>query len=253
MKVLQDTWTIFHYNLRTTLRNPIFVIIGLFQPMCFLFLFAPLLTQLTQTSYFPGSNALALFIPGLLIMMGMYGSAYAGFKLIDEVRIGLVERLWVSPVSRLSLVLGRALRDMLILFVQASFLLILAYFKGLEAPLTGIALSLSLTILTGVILSSCSYILALMFKEEEALAATINFFVVPLQLLSGITLPLTLAPAWLKTVASLNPFSHTVDGARALFANNFTDTSVIISFVLMFVLATLAVRTLIKTYKSQAV
>ena len=253
MKVLQDTWTIFHYNMRNTLRNPIFVIMGLFQPLCFLFLFAPLLTELSQTSYFSGSNALSIFIPGLLIMMGLYGPSYLGFKLIDEVRIGLIERLWVSPVSRLSLVLGRALRDVIILLCQALLLLILAYFKGLEASLTGILLSLGLTMLVGITLSSCSYILALMFKEEEALAATINFFVLPLQLLSGITLPLTLAPAWLKTVANFNPLSHTVDGARALFTGNFTNTSVIISFVLMLVLATLALHTLIKTYRSRAV
>ncbi len=35
-------------------------------------------------------------------------------------------------------------------------------------------------------------------------------------LLSGILLPLTLAPSWLRTIASINPLAHAVDATRAL-------------------------------------
>ena len=39
-------------------------------------------------------------------------------------------------------------------------------------------------------------------------------------LLSGILLPLTFAPVWLKTVADCNPFNWAVDAVRALFAGD---------------------------------
>ena len=39
----------------------------------------------------------------------------------------------------------------------------------------------------------------------------------PLLLLSGILLPMTLAPGWLRTVSNVNPVKHIVDAMRALF------------------------------------
>lgn len=253
MKLLQDTLLIYRYTLRSTLRNPIFVIIGLFNPLCFLFLYAPLLKELSQTAYFSGANTLSIFLPGLLVMMGMYASSYAGFKLIDEMRTGFIERLWVSPISRLALVLGRSLRDITILLFQASMLVILALLWGLEAHFWGIIGTLLLVVLVGITLSSCSYMLGLVFKEEEALAASINFFIVPLQLLSGISLPLALAPLWLKRMANCNPLSHVVDGSRSLFLGNFTDSSVFLSFGLMFFLACGTLYALVRTYRTKAV
>lgn len=88
----------------------------------------------------------------------------------------------------------------------------------------GVLLTLLLSVLVGTTLASCSYMLALFFKEEEALAASTNFFLVPLQFLSGVTLPLTLAPFWLKTAAKANPLFYVVDGSKALFLGRFTDT-----------------------------
>ena len=62
---------IFSRILLTTLRNPFRIIIfGLFQPICFLFLFAPLLDSLVKVPGFPPGGPLNVFTPGLLIMMG---------------------------------------------------------------------------------------------------------------------------------------------------------------------------------------
>src|SRR6185312_10985646 len=50
---------------------------------------------------------------------------------------------------------------------------------------------------TAVSLSAISYAVGLALKSEDALAPLINMIVVPLMLLSGIMLPLTLGPGWL--------------------------------------------------------
>jgi ABC-2 type transport system permease protein len=253
MKVLRDTWLIFKRSLLITLRNPVFVIVGLFQPICFLVLFAPLLKSLASIPHFLIGNPMTMFIPGLVIMMGMYGTSYAGFSLITDLRQGIIERLWVSPVSRIALVLGKSLRDVVILLGQSIFLILLSFFFDLEANIVGILVTLGLVALIGLTLSSASYILALLLKEEKALAATINFFILPLQLLSGITLPLTLAPQWIKTTAHYNPLYHTVEGARALFAGNFTHEAVLVSFILMSLLSIASTYALVRTYKTRSV
>jgi ABC-2 type transport system permease protein len=41
-KFIRDSWLIFGSALRITLRNPAWVLIGLFQPICYMLLFGPL-------------------------------------------------------------------------------------------------------------------------------------------------------------------------------------------------------------------
>ena len=59
----------------------------------------------------PTTNAFNWFVPGLLIQMAMFGAAFAGFGLIAELRNGVVERMRVTPMSRVAMLLGRSLRD----------------------------------------------------------------------------------------------------------------------------------------------
>jgi ABC-2 type transport system permease protein len=240
MKLIRDTWLLFRRSIIATLRNPAWLMIGLFQPVCFLLLFAPLLESLANAPGFPPGGALTVFTPGLLVMMGLYGAAFVGFGLIADLRAGVIERLRVTPVSRLALLLGQALRDVVVLLVQSAVLLLLAWPLGLRADLGGMALAFGLLALVGLLMASCSYALALLLRSEDALAPTINLFVLPLQLLSGSTLPLTLAPLWIRNVAAFNPLAYAVDAARALFNGRIGDQTVTSGFVVMGALALLA-------------
>lgn len=240
MKLLSDTWLLFKYNVKTTVRNPAWSIIGLFQPVVYLLLFAPLLTGIADAPGFSSERALNTFTPGLLVMMGILGTSFVGFGLIADLRNGLIERLRVTPVSRLALLLGRALRDVAILLVQCLLLVLVASPFGLEISFTGLILTLMLLVLIGIIVSSCCYALALLLRDENAYAPLMNTIILPLLLLSGILLPLDLAPRWLQVVASVNPFSHAVESARTLMNGDLTDGSVVFSFTLMVPLAGLA-------------
>jgi ABC-2 type transport system permease protein len=245
--LLRDTHLLFAAHLRATLRTPVWVIIGLFQPICYLLLFAPLLNRVAGVSGFPSGPALNVFAPGLLVMMGLYGVGFAGFGLIADLRAGVVERLRVTPASRLALLLGMVLRDVLILIVQCALLTGLAVLMGMRPDAAGAALTLGLIVLIGLVMSSCSYALAIATKDENALASSINFLAIPLLLLSGVMLPLALAPDALRTLASFNPLAHAVDAARALMVGRLTDGAVLPTFALF---GTLAVLTLLWAARS---
>jgi ABC-2 type transport system permease protein len=79
--------------------------------------------------------------------------------------------------------------------------------------------------LLGAAFASISYALALTLKSEDAFAPLLNAFVLPVLLLSGILLPMTLAPGWLQAVSDINPLKHVVDGTRAFFIGGY-DTSI---------------------------
>jgi ABC-2 type transport system permease protein len=208
-------------SMRLSLRNPTWVIIGLIQPVLYLSLFGPLLRRLPLAG--PGtntSNNWRIFVPGLLVQLGIFGAAFVGFGLIAEYRAGVIERMRDSPASRTALLLGRVLRDVVVLVMQATILVAAAVPFGLRVPLGDAVIGLLIVALLGASFSSLSYAAALTLKSEDALAPLLNGLAVPLLLLSGILLPMSLAPRWLRVLADINPLKHVVDAMRALFVPN---------------------------------
>jgi ABC-2 type transport system permease protein len=235
VKLLRDTWLVFGRYLGLWLRNPAYVIVGLLQPAMFLLLFAPLLKSIASTRGFPPGGAYNVFVPGLLIQLGLFGAAGVGFSLIAELRSGVIERFRVTPVSRVALLLGRALRDVLSLLVQASLLTLLAIPFGLRFQFVPVLIVLGLVALIGLTMAC-----ALWLRSEDAYAPLIFTSSQPLLLLSGVLLPLTLAPVWLQNIAAVNPLSYAVTAARAVFNQHMSDPSVEKGLIIMAVLAVLA-------------
>ena len=223
-----------------TLGNPAWAVIGVIQPLLYLLLFAPLLKSVITAPGFPAGGAYNVFVPGLLIQLGLFGAAFVGFSLIAELRYGVIERLQVTPVSRLAMLLGRALRDVLIILVQSLLLIVLSLPFGLDIHPVGLLVVLGLIALIGLLMASCSYALALALKSEDALAPVLTTATLPLLLLSGVLLPLSLAPSWLRHIAAVNPLAYAVDAARAIFNNHLGDASVVKGILITAVLAVLS-------------
>src|SRR3954468_4284355 len=239
MKLIRDTSLIFNRQLHLLLRNPVWIFVGVFQPVMYLLLFAPLLKPALQVQ----SNAAAyeIFVPGLLVLLAIFGGLFQGFGLIAELRAGVIERSRVTPVSRIALLLGRSLRDTVSLLAQAVIITLLALAFDLRVYLGNLLLAYLMLALISLMTSALSYGVALAVKSEDALAPLMNTVAQPVLLLSGILLPLTFAPGWLQAVADWNPFSWAVDGTRALFRGDLGAPAVWQGLVIMAVLAVLAV------------
>jgi ABC-2 type transport system permease protein len=207
-------------QVRMNLRNPAWVLIGVMQPVLYLVLFGPLLKPIVDS--FPGApdNAYTFLVPGLLVQLGMFGAFFAGFGLIGEWREGVVEAERVTPASRTALLVGRLARDVGQLFVQALILVGLGYVMGMRAPLDGVVIGVILTLLVGGACAAASNALALTTKSEDVMAPVINMVMMPVLLLSGILLPMTLGPEWLQRVSDFMPFKWIVDAVRDSFAGD---------------------------------
>lgn len=237
---VRDTWVIFRRAMILSLQNPAWVLIGLMQPILYLSLFGPLLLRLTAVPGFPEGDAWKVFVPGLLVQLGIFGGAFVGFAIVAEWRSGVIERMLVSPASRWALILGRVLRDVLLLLVQSLVLIGAATLFGLRVPADAVALALVLVACLGAAFSALSYAAGLMLKSEDALAPLINMFALPVLLLSGILLPMTLAPLWLQRVSDVNPFKHMVDALREIFRGEVFSFTIALGFGLALGLVVLA-------------
>ena len=239
MRFLRESHIVFRRQLRMNLRNPAWVIIGMLQPVLYLLLFGPLLKPLVDQ--FGATNAYTFFVPGMLVQLGVFGAFFAGFSLIGEWREGVIEAERVTPASRTALLVGRLYRDLLQLFVQALILIGLGFALGMEATFAGLVLGVLLTLLIGGACAAASNALALTTKSEDVMAPVINMVMMPVLLLSGILLPMTIGPVWLEKASGFMPIRHVVDGVRDSFAGDVGSSGVLWGSVWAVVLFGLAV------------
>jgi ABC-2 type transport system permease protein len=249
MKLLRDTWLIFQRQMLLVLRSPVWLIVGVVQPSLYLLLFGPLLKSALHAR--STAEVYQSFVPGLLVMLAIFGTFFVGFTLIAEVRAGVIERSRVTPVSRLALLLGRSLRDVMSLLFQAGVITVLSIPFGLVVRAGDVVLAYLLLGLIALMMSALSYGAALKLRSESTLGPLLNLVGQPIVLLSGILLPISVstAPGWLLGISRWNPMSWAVDAVRALFAGHPGDRSV---WIALLILGSLTVVTVTWTARSFA-
>jgi ABC-2 type transport system permease protein len=222
---ITDTMTVLVRELRPTLRSPFSVIFSMIQPLFFLSLFGPLLISISGE---PAAEVLQTFVPGILVMSALFAASTTGANLLMEIQTGSHERMLVTPLSRPSLLVGRALKEILPLVAQASIIVLAVIPFGFRLEPAGAVLGLALLATFGVGLGALSYTLALAVQSDDWIFWSVQqTLVFPLLLLSGMLLPIEDGPAWLRTLSRFNPLTHIVDAERRLFDGDLADVHVL--------------------------
>jgi ABC-2 type transport system permease protein len=226
---MRTAWVMFLRSLRFTMRKPSLLIMGLLQPVLYLALFGPLLNRLSGAPGLSVSNTWAVFVPGLLVQQAVFSSVFVGMSILAERRSGALDRMAVSGADSLGLLVGRIARDVLVLMAQSLLLCAGALVAGLRVSAAGLLATLVMLAATGLAVAAFSYGIALRLQSEMAFAQLVNLFTLPVVLLSGVLLPMALAPTWLRDMSKANPLSHVVNGARDLFAGSYTSGTALAS------------------------
>lgn len=220
-----DTWNVMVRELRPVFREPASVLFAMVQPLVFLGLFAPLLPEVEQGS------ALQWFVPGIITMTALMGASFTGANLTTEIMTGSHERLLVSPLDRSSLLVGRALKEVVPMLMQAAIIVAVVTPFSFELHPLGVLVCLAMLGLFSVGVGSLSFALALVAKDQEWLFWTVQqTLIFPLLLLAGVLLPIDGAPGWLRTASDLNPLTYIVEAARHLFAGSYPADTVAAGF-----------------------
>jgi ABC-2 type transport system permease protein len=236
--LLHDTALIFGRYARQTLRSRFAMLFGVLMPLLYLLFFGPLLTGLPLGSR---GSSWQVLVPGLLLQLGLFGAAFAGFTIIIEKSQGIVERMRVTPVSRLALLLGRVLRDAAVFVFQAVLLVLAALAMGLRAPLAGILIGFAFVALLTLSLASLSYALAMIVRTPQEFGPAINAMTMPAMLLSGLMLPMTLAPGWLDVLSHFMPFRYLVDAVRDAYVGSYATAHMLYGVLVALGFAALSV------------
>jgi ABC-2 type transport system permease protein len=224
--MLVETWVIFLRQMRQLIRNPVWVFFGLTQPVLYLVLFGPLLKNVSGGGL-GGDASWKVFVPGLLLQLAIFGAGFAGFGIIQELREGVVDRQRVTPAHRSALIMGRTMSNVVTIGTQALVLTFVAIPFGLRPSWAGALLSILVVSLLAVGMAAASYTMGLILKDEDSFAPFVQGVTLPLLLLSGVLLPMALAPSWLRHLSQANPLTYVVDGTRALFRGDTGNSDVL--------------------------
>lgn len=226
-KWVHDTRAVFTREILVVLRDPFSLIFSLLQPLVFLGLFGPLLNGMVGEGTIGGESALQWFLPGVLVMIAIFGTGMVGGNLLYELMTGAYERILATPLYRSSILVGRALKEFAPLVVQALLITVIAIPFGLAFYPAHVLVGLLILGIFGIGLGSLSYALGLASKNREWMFWGVQQSVIfPLLLLAGMMLPLEAGPEWMRVLSKANPLTYIVDAERALFSGIMWDATV---------------------------
>jgi ABC-2 type transport system permease protein len=217
-----DTWYLFNKYMKITIRMPMWTLFTLVQPLIWLVIFGQLFKNITQLPGFPTSTYMDFFVPGVLIMTVLFGSSWSGVSLLREIQSGTVDKMLVSPVSRIAVVLSRVLHSTAQVIVQVLIMLMVAWALGAHLNLNPLYLGLSMLIvlLLGLCFAAVSNGFAIVLQREEPLVIIGNLMTLPLMFFSTALVPTNFMPDWIKYIATINPINYAVEAVRDVLVGN---------------------------------
>ncbi len=213
--MLADTWHLFHKYMIITLRMPLWSLFTLIQPLIWLIIFAQLFGRFVQAE-----NYMDFMVPGILIMTVLFGSSWSGVSLLREISAGTVDKMLVSPVSRVAIVLSRVLHSAVQVIAQALVILIVAWVMGSTISMNPVHVLMGMLVifLLGVGFAALSNGFAITLQREEPLVMIGNLMTLPLMFFSSALVPKHFMPDWIQFISLINPITYAVEAVRAILA-----------------------------------
>jgi ABC-2 type transport system permease protein len=239
-------------QLRAFIRMPFYIVFNLIQPIIWLLLFGQLFKSVVDIPGFSGGgNYLTFLTPGVVMMMALFGAAWAGTSYIDDMGRGVMDRFLTSPTSRGGLIVATMLYQAVLTIIQTLVVLAVAWLAGARfgGSILGLAILLLAAVLLTFIFAAFSNAIALLARQQTALIAISQLISFPLMFLSSAIMDTKLSPGWVGEVARFNPFEWAVVAGRdalqsspdwtAIWADLGLEAALVI---VMTALATLAFR-----------
>ncbi|MGH9210342.1 MAG: ABC transporter permease [Acidimicrobiales bacterium] len=163
----------------------------------------------------PGLSYTAFQMP-TAILLGVTGVSRA-YALVLDIQNGYFDRLLLTPVRRLAILVGHMIADVTVACVLAIPILALGLLMGVdfEAGILGIPAFIAIAGLWSLAFAGFGYAIALKTGNPAAVQSSFLLFF-PFLFLTTSYVPRSQLSPWLDTVASFNPVTYLLEGMRSL-------------------------------------
>jgi ABC-2 type transport system permease protein len=216
------------------------------RPLLWLFIVGAGISRLVPRNI--GVPYTQFIFPGIIGMTILFSSIFSSISIIWDKEFGFMKEILVAPVSRLSIVIGKALSGTIVSTIQAVIILALFPVIGFKLGLLQIIAVIFICISVSFCISSFGIVLATFYESYESFSVIMNFIIMPMFFLSGAMYPVRLLPDILRMAAKLNPLTYGIDAMKhAIFPHEtgpmgpdfplIADATVIFLMSIIFVLA----------------
>jgi len=216
-----DVYTIWLREMLRYVRSKSRIISSLAMPIIWLALLGTALGTMVENSPLlpPDMNYVQYIAPGIIGMTILFTSIFAGISIIFDREFGFLKEILVAPVSRLSIVLGKALGGTTTAMIQGMIMFFFAILLGVRFTSElgfgiGFIAAIVFMFLIGLSFVSLGIAIASKIESHEGFQMIMSFLIMPMFFLSGALYPIKTLPGWLKILTYIDPLTYGIDGLR---------------------------------------
>jgi len=216
-EVLAQNWYMTQRQLMAVVRQPVFVVITLVQPIIWLFLFGSLFRRIVELPGFGTTSYLDYLVPGIVVMSALGSSMWAGMGTLEEIERGTLDRFLTTPVSRSALMNANVVQNGISTVVQSVVIVLLGRVAGADYPggTGGLLTLIVASILLGTVFGALSNALGMLVRQRESIIGVNTFLLLPLTFLSSSFMAPALMPPWMRHIADFNPVNWALVAGRS--------------------------------------
>ena len=213
---LRDMVTISQRALRATMRDTEVIVPALTIPVFMYLMTIGALEDFAEG--IPGLDYRAFQIP-VAVLFAVTGISRA-ITVVTDIQSGYFDRLVISPVNRLALLLGLMVADFALVAVLTVPVIIMAVIAGVHfaTGIPGILVFMAMAGLWGLVFAGFPYAIA--FKTGNPAAVNISFLLFfPFLFMTTLFVPQEEMTGWMSAAADYNPVTYLLAALRSLVSN----------------------------------
>lgn len=205
-------------------------------------------------SVFYGEEAryIDFLAPGLVIQTIVFSAMFSGgISLLIDREFGTLKLLMMSPISRISIIMGKTLGGVIQALISGFVTLLIIILVGAK-----VEYSVSLLFAAPLIMTLMSFafigistLVATKVKELQQFVLVLQLLIQPLWFVSGAIYPIYSMPNWMQAFATVNPMTYAVDAMRMIMVRSSNIMPITTDIVVMMFFATLISYLGIRSFK----
>ncbi len=221
-----------HRSVVRTLRQPAMVVPSLVFPLLLLSINSSGLESATQLPGFPTDSYFQFALAIAFVQGALFSANSAGTNMASDIESGFLNRLSLTPLRRVALMMGQLTGILALGLIQAlTFLAVgLAFGDGIEAGPGGVVVLVALSLTISLAFGCIGAFVALRSGNGESVQGVFPLFFAAL-FLSSMALPRNLIENdWFQTIATWNPVSYMLEGIRSLVIEGWDGEALALGF-----------------------
>ncbi|RBO94235.1 ABC-2 type transport system permease protein [Nocardia puris] len=216
LRVFRDSAIVAHRNLLTILRVPTLLVTATIQPLMFVFLFAYIFGPTVG-----GGQYREFLLAGIFAQTVAFNAAFTTVGLAGDLHRGMIDRMRTLPMSRLAVLMGRTLSDLVVNIVAVAVMVGCGYLVGwrINGGIWDAALAFGIILLFAFAMSWVGAVTGLMSPSVEVAQSAGLIWLFPLSFISSAFISAQTLPQPLRTIAEWNPITAVAASGRKLFEN----------------------------------